>query len=212
MQSGYFLCSRELCIQPTNGGGVDSLSLWETWIITVSIATSLFRVDGNTNVALLLCRCRRVCRGNRMKGPRPGTRSVAKPPTKSCRQNKGDQKHIDTTRCPLKNAAWSDNGTKKRAGQTGELTVPGQYTILAPNINQWRRRRKRRKSGNTGQRWAVGRSVGRVYEKLAVWRDLCCAGTISAPHKKIHFSSRAKCIGKARTSTSESEYEDKVVG
>ena len=59
-QSGYFLCSRELCIQPTNGGGVDSLSLWETWIITVSIATSLFRVDGNTNVALLLCRCRRL--------------------------------------------------------------------------------------------------------------------------------------------------------
>ena len=41
-QSGYFLCSRELCIRPTNGGGVDSLSLWETWIIAAPTVSSPF--------------------------------------------------------------------------------------------------------------------------------------------------------------------------
>ena len=34
------------------------------------------------------------------------------------------------------------------------------------------------------------RSVGRVYEKLAVWHGLCCAGTISLPYKKIHCPAR----------------------
>ena len=93
--------------------------------------------------------------------------------------------------------AWSDNGTKPKGwpdARTDSARViqylGAQYqSVAAATAEAEKVWENRTKMGGP----SAGRLVGRVYEKLAVWRDLCCAGTISvvrAPHKKIHFSSR----------------------
>ena len=90
----------------------------------------------------------------------------------------------------------------QRAGQTGELTVPGQYTILAPNINQLAAEEAEKVWEYTTKIGGRGRSESDVCMRNWLSGMVSAAlGQFPCPTRK-YIALPAKCIGKARTSTS----------